>query len=108
LGSVMEAEDIVQEAYLRFQDAQPESIQSPKAFLSTVVTRLSLDQLKSATPQREQYFGEWLPEPLLTDQAPGAIIGERENISMAFMVLLESLSPIERAIFLLREVFDYP
>jgi RNA polymerase sigma-70 factor (ECF subfamily) len=110
LGSVMEAEDMVQESYLRYQNAQPETIQSPKAFLSTVVTRLSLDQLKSAKSKREEYFGEWLPEPLLTEQTatPSAIIGERENISMAFMVLLESLSPIERAVFLLREVFDYP
>jgi RNA polymerase sigma-70 factor (ECF subfamily) len=110
LGSAMEAEDMVQEAYLRYQNAKPESIQSPKAFLSTVVTRLSLDQLKSAKTQREQYVGEWLPEPLLTESAPSpsAIIGEREHISMAFMVLLESLSPIERAVFLLREVFDYP
>ncbi|MEO8610855.1 MAG: RNA polymerase sigma-70 factor [Chloroflexota bacterium] len=110
LGSVMEAEDMVQEAYLRYENAQPETIQSPKAFLCTVVTRLSLDQLKSAKSKREEYFGEWLPEPLLTEPTatPSAIIGERENISMAFMVLLESLSPIERAVFLLREVFDYP
>jgi RNA polymerase sigma-70 factor, ECF subfamily len=108
LGSVMEAEDMVQEAYLRFQHVEPENIQSPKAFLSTIVTRLCLDQLKSAKNKREEYIGEWLPEPLSTEKAPSAIIGERENISMAFMVLLESLSPVERAVFLLREVFDYP
>jgi len=108
LGSVMEAEDMVQEAYLRYQNVAPESIQSPKAFLTTVITRLCLDQLKSARTQREQYIGEWLPEPLLTEQTPGAIVGERESISMAFMVLLENLSPLERAVFLLREVFDYP
>jgi RNA polymerase sigma-70 factor (ECF subfamily) len=110
LGSAMEAEDMVQEAYLRYQSAKPENIQSPKAFLSTVVTRLSLDQLKSAKAKREEYIGEWLPEPILTGASPSAstIIGERETISMAFMVLLERLSPVERAVFLLREVFDYP
>jgi len=108
LGSVMEAEDMVQEAYLRYKSVPSESIQSPKAFLTTVITRLCLDQLKSEKVKREEYVGEWLPEPLLTERAPSAIIGERENISMAFMVLLESLSPVERAVFLLREVFDYP
>lgn len=110
LGSAMEAEDMVQEAYLRYQSAKPENIQSPKGFLSTVVTRLSLDQLKSAKTKREEYVGEWLPEPILTSNSPSAsaIIGERETISMAFMVLLESLSPVERAVFILREVFDYP
>jgi len=108
LGSVMEAEDMVQEAYLRYQTVPPESIQSPKALLTTIVTRLCLDQLKSAQAQREQYIGEWLPEPLPTEGGPGAIIGAREDISMAFMVLLEHLSPLERAVFLLREVFDYP
>jgi RNA polymerase sigma-70 factor, ECF subfamily len=108
LGSVMEAEDMVQEAYLRYQHVAPETIQSPKAFLTTVVTRLCLDQLKSAKTQREQYIGDWLPEPLMTEETPSAIIGERENISMAFLVLLENLSPVERAVFLLREVFDYP
>lgn len=108
LGSVMEAEDMVQEAYLRYKNVPSETIQSAKAFLTTIVTRLCLDQLKSAKTQREEYIGEWLPEPLPTEGVPGAIIGEREDISMAFMVLLESLSPIERAVFLLREVFDYP
>jgi RNA polymerase sigma-70 factor, ECF subfamily len=108
LGSVMEAEDMVQEAYLRYKSVPSETIQSAKAFLTTIVTRLCLDQIKSAKTQREEYIGEWLPEPLLTEGVPGAIIGEREDISMAFMVLLESLSPIERAVFLLREVFDYP
>jgi RNA polymerase sigma-70 factor (ECF subfamily) len=108
LGSVMEAEDMVQEAYLRYEHVPAENIQSPKALLTTIVTRLCLDHLKSAKVEREQYVGEWLPEPLLTENAPNAIIGERENISMAFMVLLESLSPVERAVFLLREVFDYP
>ncbi|HVU11093.1 MAG TPA: RNA polymerase sigma-70 factor [Phototrophicaceae bacterium] len=103
LGSAMEAEDIVQEAYLRAQSAQ--QIEMPKAFLTTIVTRLCLDHLKSAHAQRETYIGPWLPEPLLTAQTP--YDNEYESISMAFLVLLESLTPVERAVFLLREVFDY-
>ncbi|MBI5671050.1 MAG: RNA polymerase sigma-70 factor [Chloroflexi bacterium] len=107
LGSAMEAEDIVQEAYLRFQSAG--QVQSPKAYLSTVVTRLCLDHLKSARVQRETYIGPWLPEPLPTGDSafPEQVAGLSESLSMAFLVLLESLSPVERAVFLLREVFDY-
>ncbi|MEP7292377.1 MAG: RNA polymerase sigma-70 factor [Chloroflexota bacterium] len=101
LGSAMDAEDIVQEAYLRYQSA--EGIEIPKAFLTTVVTRLCLDQLKSARVQRESYIGPWLPEPLITTP----LDSEYESISMAFLILLESLTPVERAVFLLREVFDY-
>lgn len=109
LGSAMEADDIVQEAYLRYQAAEPERIQSPPAFLSTVVTRLCLDQLKSARAKRETYIGPWLPEPLPTGSfaASAAQSIDDESLSMAFMILLESLSPLERAVFLLREVFDY-
>jgi RNA polymerase sigma-70 factor (ECF subfamily) len=113
LGSAMDAEDIVQEAYLRYQATPPESIRSLKAFLSTVVTRLCLNQLASARVQRETYIGPWLPEPLLTrgDGAalfsPASCQSADDSISMAFLVLLESLSPSERAVFLLREVFDY-
>ncbi len=111
LGSVMEAEDAVQEAYLRYQAADQDQIQSARAFLSTIVTRLCLDQLKSARMKREQYYGEWLPEPLLTADnpfiSPSGKVQEMESISMAFLVLLEKLSPAERAVFLLREVFDY-
>lgn len=108
LGSVMEAEDMVQEAYLRYEAVSQNEIRSPKAFLTTVITRLCLDELKSAKTQREQYIGTWLPEPLLTAPSPSAIVGKQESISMAFLVLLEHLSPMERAVFLLREVFDYP
>jgi RNA polymerase sigma-70 factor, ECF subfamily len=113
LGSVMEAEDVVQEAWLRWQVVTSEEVRSPKAFLSTVVTRLCLDQLKSARARRESYVGPWLPEPLITSEAdprlaPDARIDAYESISMAFLVLLESLTPLERAVFLLREVFDYP
>ncbi len=107
LGSVMEAEDAVQESYLRYMATDADAIQSPKAFLSTVVTRLCLDQLKSARVKREEYFGPWLPEPLLTADAPDELLARHESISMAFLLLLETLSPVERAVFLLREVFDY-
>jgi RNA polymerase sigma-70 factor, ECF subfamily len=107
LGSVMEAEDIVQDAYLRYEATPLAGIQSPKAFLSTVTTRLCLDQFKSARAQRETYFGPWLPEPLLTAETAITLVNKHEMISMAFLVLLENLSPLERAVFLLREVFDY-
>ncbi len=111
LGSVMEAEDMVQETYLRYQAAARDSIVSTKAFLSTIVTRLCLDNLKSARAKREEYVGPWLPEPVLTgksaDSDPARKIVQLESISMAFMVLLESLSPLERAVFILREVFGY-
>jgi RNA polymerase sigma-70 factor (ECF subfamily) len=107
LGSAMEAEDIVQDAYLRYQATPPERIQSPKAFLSTIVTRLCLDHLKSAQAQRETYIGPWLPEPLLTGESAMLPSRDYDSISMAFLVLLESLTPVERAVFLLHEVFDY-
>ncbi len=109
LGSAADAEDIVQEAYLRYQGAAGETIRSPKAFLTTVVTRLSIDQLKSARHQRESYLGAWLPEPLLTDAGsePADLVALNDSLSMAFLVLLERLNPVERAVFLLREVFDY-
>lgn len=116
LGSVMEAEDIVQEAYLRYQAVVPETIRSPKAFLSTVVTRLCLNQLESARVQREAYVGVWLPEPILTGDgaatsapmsSPAQHAELHESLSLAFLVLLEQLTPVERAVFLLREVFDY-
>ena len=107
LGSVMEAEDAVQETYLRYMATDADLIQSPKAFLSTVITRLCLDQLKSARVKREAYFGPWLPEPLVTVDAPDELLARHESISMAFLLLLETLSPVERAVFLLREVFDY-
>jgi len=107
LGSVMEAEDAVQETYLRYMATDADAIQSPKAFLSTVITRLCLDHLKSARVKREAYFGPWLPEPLVTVDAPDELLARHESISMAFLLLLETLSPVERAVFLLREVFDY-
>jgi RNA polymerase sigma-70 factor (ECF subfamily) len=112
IGSVGEAEDIVQEAFLRIHRAEADgtTIESPKAYLSAVATRLGIDHLKSARVRREQYVGEWLPEPLLTDDsAPDAVTHAEtaDSLSTAFLVLLESLTPVERAVFLLREVFDY-
>jgi RNA polymerase sigma-70 factor (ECF subfamily) len=111
VSSVSEAEDIVQEAFLRIHRAEAEgtTIESPKAYLSAVTTRLAIDHLKSARVRREQYVGQWLPDPLLTDATPDAAAHAEtaDSLSMAFLVLLESLTPVERAVFLLREVFDY-
>jgi RNA polymerase sigma-70 factor, ECF subfamily len=105
LGSVTEAEDIVQEAWIRWQSTDS-IVQSPKAFLSSVVTRLCIDHLRSVRVKREQYTGTWLPEPLITE--PSEDCAEvAESLSVAFLMLLECLSPTERAVFLLREVFDY-
>ncbi len=112
LGSATEAEDIVQEAYVRYRTTAPEHITSPKAFLSTIVTRLCLNQLQSARVQRETYLGPWLPEPVLTEPddpfAPAQQAELHESLSLAFLALLEQLTPLERAVFLLHEVFDYP
>jgi RNA polymerase sigma-70 factor (ECF subfamily) len=112
LGSLAEAEDVVQDAWLRLQGASAEDIRSPRPYLVTVVSRLCLDQLKSARRQRETYIGPWLPEPVATslgDPAPAVEenVIMRESLSLAFLSLLESLNPLERAVFLLREVFDY-
>lgn len=106
LGSVAEAEDVVQDAYLRYQEAGVEP-ESPKAYLATVTTRLAIDQLRSARARREVYPGQWLPEPLVEDEA-ARHAETADSLSLAFLHLLEKLSPVERAVFLLREVFDYP
>jgi RNA polymerase sigma-70 factor, ECF subfamily len=110
LASVSEAEDVVQEAFLRYEHAVAEGaeIESPKAYLSAVVTRLAIDQLRSARVRRETYVGEWLPEPLLTsDDDPAAHAEEADSLSIAFLLLLERLSPVERAVYLLHDVFGY-
>jgi RNA polymerase sigma-70 factor (ECF subfamily) len=111
VGSVGDAEDLVQEAFLRLHKAEKEGeeIESPKAFLTTVVTRLAIDHLRSARVRREEYVGEWLPEPLLADPRPEPAEQAElaDTLSLAFLVLLESLSPLERAVYLLSEVFDY-
>ena len=111
LGSVAEAEDVVQEALLRLHRAleQGQRIASPRAYLATVTARLALDELRSARARREQYVGEWLPEPIVTDsgQDPVARAELADSLSLAFLVVLESLSPDQRAALLLHDVFDY-
>jgi RNA polymerase sigma-70 factor, ECF subfamily len=109
LGSVTDVEDVVQEAYLRWQEASKTEVWSLKAYLSTVVTRLCIDQLCSARVRREEYVGPWMSEPLLTEPASDIVEATalEESLSMASLVLLESLIPAERAAFLLQEVFDY-
>lgn len=109
LGRATEAEDILQEAYLRWANVKMDEVQSAKAYLSSIVTRLCLDYLRSAQAQREVYVGPWLPEPLLTTQLPDVAesVEKADSLSLAFLVLLENLSPIERAVFLLHEIFDY-
>jgi RNA polymerase sigma-70 factor (ECF subfamily) len=111
LGSVAEAEDVVQEALLRFHRAveDGQQIESPRAYVATIATRLAIDELRSARARREVYPGEWLPEPLLTDPEadPARQVEMADSLSMAFLVLLESLSPEQRAVLLLRDVFDY-
>ena len=112
LGSVSEAEDVVQEGFLRLHREREGGrlIESPRAFLSTVVSRLSLDHLRSARARRETYVGDWLPEPLVAsaDDDPARRAEMADSLSLAFLVLLESLSPEQRAAFLLHEVFDEP
>src|SRR5882757_5038079 len=109
LGSASDAEDVLQDAWLRFSAARPDDIRSTKAYLTTIVTRLCLDRLRSARATREEYVGPWLPEPVVTGDQPGPerSLAQAESVTLAFMVLLETLSPEERAVFLLREVFDY-
>lgn len=109
LGSASEAEDVVQDAWLRYAAANRDDVRSPEAFLTTIVTRLCLDRLKSARTQREEYVGPWLPEPMLIDDrsGPEQSAALAESASLAFMVLLETLTPEERATFLLREIFEY-
>jgi RNA polymerase sigma-70 factor (ECF subfamily) len=112
LSSVSEAEDVVQEAFVRYQRALADgtAVESPKAYLSAVVTRLAIDHLKSARVRRETYVGEWLPEPLVTDEGAGDPAEHAEQVdslSMSFLLLLERLTPVERAVFLLHDVFDY-
>jgi RNA polymerase sigma-70 factor (ECF subfamily) len=106
LGSVADAEDVVQEAFLRYHAAEVDP-DSPKAYLATITTRLAIDQLRSARTQREAYPGQWLPEPLAEEDA-SQHAEMADSLSLAFLHLLEKLSPVERAVFLLREVFDYP
>jgi RNA polymerase sigma-70 factor, ECF subfamily len=108
LGSVADAEDILQETFIRWLQAPGDEVRSAKAFLITIITRLSINHLQSARVKREEYVGQWLPEPIVTgdDGDPSRLL-QGESLSIAFLVLLERLSPMERAVFLLREIFDY-
>lgn len=112
LGSRSDAEDVLQDAWLRWQGAERRELRSPEAWLTTVVTRLSIDRLRAAKTEREHYTGPWLPEPLVGDELPSPERAAElaSDVSMAFLMVLERLAPEERAVFLLREVFDgdYP
>jgi RNA polymerase sigma-70 factor (ECF subfamily) len=109
LGSASDAEDVLQDAWLRYRSVDRSTIRSPRAFATTIVTRLCLDRLKSARMSREEYVGPWLPEPVLTSEAerPDVRLQRSESVTLAFLVLLEKLSPEERAAFLLKDVFEY-
>ncbi len=109
LGTVTDAEDMVQETFLRWQQTASETVRSAKTYLATITTRLCIDHLRSARVQREQYVGTWLPEPMLTPQSDNStdLMELADSLSIAFLTVLERLSPIERAVFLLRDVFDY-
>ncbi len=110
LGSAQEAEDVVQEAYIRWSGVQRDAVAVPHAWLAKVVTNLALNRLTAARSQREQYIGPWLPEPVLTDHSavdPSAAAQLRDSVSYALLVLLERLTPAERAVFVLKEAFGY-
>ena len=109
LGTIADAEDMLQETFIRWHQSAGQDIGSPRAFLVTIISRLCMNHLQSARVQREEYIGEWLPEPLLTDpnSDPFTTLKIDESLSMAFLVLLERLTPMERAVFLLHEVFNY-
>lgn len=109
LGTVMDAEDMVQDTFLKWQTVSKSQVRSAKSYLTTIITRLCIDRLRSAQVQREQYIGPWLPEPIVTafSADPHYQVEQADSLTMAFLVMLERLSPIERAVFLLREIFDY-
>jgi RNA polymerase sigma-70 factor, ECF subfamily len=109
LGTIADAEDMLQETFIRWHQSAEQDIRSPRAFLVTIISRLCMNHLQSARVRREEYVGQWLPEPLLTDPKndPLKTLKIDESLSMAFLVLLERLTPIERAVFLLHEVFNY-
>jgi RNA polymerase sigma-70 factor (ECF subfamily) len=107
LGSVTDAEDMVQETWLRWTGTDPNAVETPRSWLVTVVSRLCLDRLKSARVQREHYYGTWLPEPLVEQSAASNNAQVDESVSIALLLVLEKLSPVERAGFLLHEVFGH-
>jgi RNA polymerase sigma-70 factor, ECF subfamily len=106
LGTTAEAEDVVQEAFARWHEGDRAGVRSPAAFLTTVVTRLAIDRLRSAGRRRVDYVGPWLPEPLVAELDPAEVVSEAEQLSLALLATLERLNPVERAVFLLRDVFD--
>jgi RNA polymerase sigma-70 factor (TIGR02957 family) len=108
LGSVTDAEDAVQEAWLRWSGVNPSDVRDPRAFLVRVTTRLAIDRLRRAKTRRESYVGPWLPEPILTGRDVAEDVALAESVSMAMLVVLETLSPLERAVFVLREAFGMP
>ena len=108
LGSAADAEDVVQETWLRWAGVDQDDVREPRAYLVRIVTRLALDRLRTVARRREAYVGVWLPEPLLTSPDVAEDVELAENISIAMLTVLETLSPVERAVFVLREVFDVP
>jgi RNA polymerase sigma-70 factor (ECF subfamily) len=108
LGSVSDAQDAVQDAWLRWASVDHSAVRQPRAYLIQIISRLCLDRLRSATSRREMYVGPWLPEPLATDPDIADGVARAESVSMALLVVLETLSPLERAVFVLREAFDLP
>ena len=108
LGSVTDAEDTVQESWLRWSGVNPSDVRDPRAFLVRVTTRLAIDRLRRAKARRESYVGPWLPEPILTSRDVAEDVALAESVSMAMLVVLETLSPLERAVFVLREAFGMP
>ncbi|MGP3988222.1 RNA polymerase sigma factor SigJ [Streptomyces sp. 3N207] len=118
LGRVADAEDVVQEAWLRWSAADHAQVREPRGYLVRITTRLAIDRLRQAQSRRESYVGSWLPEPLVTDLDPAAVTAQQqdgadrvvlsESVSLAMLVVLESLSPLERAVFVLREAFGFP
>src|SRR5690242_11368328 len=108
LGSAADAEDVVQETWVRWAGVDQASVHEPRAYLVRIVTRQALNRLRTLARRREQYVGEWLPEPLLTVPDVAADVELAESVSMAMLTVLETLGPVERAVFVLREVFDVP
>ncbi|OBH87266.1 RNA polymerase subunit sigma-24 [Mycobacterium sp. E2989] len=107
LGSAADAEDVVQDAWLKWSAADRGQVADPKAYLSRIVSNLSMERLRSTRRQRETYVGPWLPEPILTSEDTAEDVAAAESVSMAMLVVLETLSPLERAVFVLKEVFDF-
>jgi RNA polymerase sigma-70 factor, ECF subfamily len=108
LGRVADAEDVVQDAWLRWERADRDEVANPRAYLVRVTTRLAIDRLRSIKARHESYVGPWLPEPLLTTADAAEPVERAESVSMAMLIVLETLSPLERAVFVLREAFGYP